>query len=441
MIHFCGDSSWNSQFDNVTPNEILNYFSSHDSIQIDTETEGRDPRKKKILSLQIGDTENQFVIDVRNRPILYFKELLESTLCLGHNIKFDYKFLLSPGIVLDKVYDTMLTQIVIFNGFEERYGLDAVVKKFLNIELSKDTRGEFHKIGSNPFTDKQIEYAGLDVAYLHRIKQHQQKYIDKFDLKYAVDVENEAVLSFGDIEYNGMYLDTAEWLEIANNKEKELFALEIKMDNYLIENNIVKPNSFGINLFGDVERQIKLNYGSPKQLGDALSAQGIIVDSTNDRELQKHKNHSFVALILKHRELNKKISTYGKGFLDYINSKTGRVHSDFWQIKHTFRVGSGSKDMNAPNVQNIPSSNEYRNCFKPRKGFKWVSIDYSSQELRLMGDFSGEEAFINALNNNDDLHCFAYFKMTGEEITKEQKDKRNKAKTINFGKLLLYYVM
>jgi DNA polymerase I len=434
MIHFCGDSSWSSQFTSVTPSEIVEYFTNHESIQIDTETQGRDARTKKIISLQIGDSENQFVIDVRNRPISIFKDLLESKLCLAHNAKFDYKFLLASNIILDKIYDTMLAQVVIYNGFEEKYGLDAVVKKLLNIDLSKETRSEFHKIEDKAFTDKQIEYAGLDVKYLHQVKEKQKLVIDKYELQYAVDVENKALKSFADIEYNGIYLDSNEWLKVAQKNESLLYDLQFEMDEYLITKKHKRPTNFGVDLFSTRIRQLDINYDSPSQLLKLLLDMGVDLEDTNDRSLQKKKSNDFVKLILTHREISKKISTYGRKFLDYINKSTGRVHTDFWQIKHTFRVGSGSKDMNAPNVQNIPSSNDYRNCFKPRPGYKWVSIDYNSQELKLMADFSDETEFINALNNGDDLHCFAYNKMTGENITKADKNKRNKAKTVNFGK-------
>jgi DNA polymerase-1 len=434
MIHFCGNQSWGSQFISVTPNEILDYFNSHKSIQLDTETTGRDCRTKKILSLQLGDKDNQFVIDVRSVPIKLFKELIESKECLAHNAKFDYKFLLNNGIVMNSIYDTMLAHIVIFNGLDIKYGLDSVVKQLLDITLSKDTRGEFYKIQDEAFTDKQIEYAALDVAHLHCIKRIQQKFIDKFDLQFAVDVENEALKSFADIEYNGIYLDSEEWLKIAKRNELSLIDLEYELDNYLISKHIKKPMNFGVDLFNTTIRQLDINYSSPTQLLSLLRDIGHSILDTNDRSLQKIKSDEFVKLLLKSRELSKKISTYGRGFINYINKFTGRVHTDFWQIKHTFRVGSGSKDMNAPNVQNIPSSNEYRNCFKPRPGYKWVSIDYSSQELRIMADFSDEDAFIDALNSGEDLHCFAYNKMTGESITKADKEKRNKAKILNFGK-------
>jgi len=38
------------------------------------------------------------------------------------------------------------------------------------------------------------------------------------------------------------------------------------------------------------------------------------------------------------------------------------------------------------------------------------------------------------MNRGDDLHCFVGSMMFQKTITKEDKDLRNKAKTINFGK-------
>lgn len=51
-----------------------------------------------------------------------------------------------------------------------------------------------------------------------------------------------------------------------------------------------------------------------------------------------------------------------------------------------------------------------------------------------MADGSGEEGFIDVLNRGEDLHCYAGSLMFKKTITKADKDLRNKAKTINFGK-------
>ena len=85
-------------------------------------------------------------------------------------------------------------------------------------------------------------------------------------------------------------------------------------------------------------------------------------------------------------------------------------------------------------MQNLPQDNKFRNCFVASPGFSWISIDYSAQELRLMADGSKEEGFINVLNAGEDLHCYAGSMMFKKTITKSDKELRNKAKTINFGK-------
>jgi DNA polymerase-1 len=90
--------------------------------------------------------------------------------------------------------------------------------------------------------------------------------------------------------------------------------------------------------------------------------------------------------------------------------------------------------MNAPNMQNLPQDNKFRNCFVASPGYSWISIDYSAQELRLMADGSKEPGFMTVLNAGEDLHCYAGSMMFKRPITKADKDLRNKAKTINFGK-------
>lgn len=433
-IHFCGPESAFSTYPRVEPEEILEYCKDLESLEIDTETDDFDPHKANLITLQIGNQVRQFVIDVRYVNVLLFKELIENKLCLLHNAKFDYKILYKNGILLDKIYDTFLAEGVIFNGLQRGLGLRHLTNNYLGIVLEKETRNTFSSLGSSPLSDRQIKYAGGDVAYLHRIRRVQLSYIEKYDLQCAVDIENQVLKAFADIELNGMYLDRKEWTELALSKKKERAKVEIELDDLLIDKG-VPPVTSSTDLFGKSTRSLTINYNSSQQVKDIANNIYILgLKDTSARTLSKHKDNEFISKILDHRGLTKKVSTYGDEFLNYINPITGRVHTDFWQIKNTFRVGSGNKKANAPNVQNIPSGNEYRNCFKPREGFKWVSIDYSSQELRLMADFSGEDKFIEALNEGIDLHCFAYNTMTGENITKKDKDKRTKAKVINFGK-------
>ena len=435
-IKICGPKRNFSEYESATVKEILDYFEDKDQVEIDTETEGFDPNTKSIITLQLGDANAQFVVDVRSVNILRFKDLIEEKLCLLHNAKFDYKMLYKAGIVLDKVYDTMLGEIIIFNGFNDERGfkLNELVDNYLGIEMEKETRGTFSSLRGDPLKDRQIKYAGRDVAYLSRIKELQERFIKKYDLHFAKDLAMETLKCLGDMELNGIYLDEEEWTKVAREKQKELINVEHKMDRYLVDQDIRQPSMMGQDLFGTPTRVLDINYGSPQQVLEVIKELGIEATDTSARTLNKLKDEEFIKLLLEHRSFDKKVSTYGKPFLKYINKATGRVHTDFWQIKSTYRLGSGNKQQNAPNMQNIPKDNEYRNCFKPREGYSWVSIDYASQELRIMADKAGEGEFINALQEGKDLHCFAYNKMTGDNITKEDKDKRQKAKVINYGK-------
>lgn len=441
MIYFVGNSSMieSEIYKQSTVEECLDYFKNHTYLQVDTETQGKDWNVKKILSLQIGDYENQWVIDVRVIDILKFKFLIESKICILQNAKFDYKFLKHSGIVLNKIYDTMLAECVIYCGYEKfGYGLLDITKRYLGVDLDKTTRGEFYKLKDEPFTDKQIEYASLDVKYLEQIKDKQQELITKYNLQYCVDLENEVVKALADIEYNGMYLNKDKWVQNTTDSQSKLFYLEKELDKIVLNDSILNKiyRQSGIqNLFGFEERQLNINYASPTQMKVIFSQLGYSVESTDDRELSKLvTKHDFFKILSEYRETAKIVSTYGMGFLDYINPNTNRVHTSFWQVLNTGRVSSGSKDDNAPNLQNIPADNKFRNCFEARPGFKWVSIDYSGQELNLMADGSGEQGFIDVLNRGEDLHCYAGSMMFKKPVTKADKELRNKAKTINFGK-------
>lgn len=441
MIHYVGPTPMvDSTFKLSTIEECLEYFKDKDSIAVDTETQGRDPHVKKVLSIQLGDQDNQWVIDCRYTDIKKFKDLLETKLCILHNSKFDYKFLKASGIVMEKIYDTMLAECVIYAGYESfGYGLKDLTSRYLSIELDKTTRGDFYKLTSQPFTDKQIEYAALDVAYLHQIKDLQYRKIRKYDLEYCVNLECEAVKAFADIEYNGISFNVKNWLANARNYESKQVAIETELDKIVLKDKVLskiyKPKYVQTNLFDLPKRECSINYSSPSQISKIFKELGYQVDSTDDRTLSKHLHlHEFFQKLQAYREVSKIVSTYGEAFCDYINPHTMKIHTDFWQIKSTGRVSSGSKDMNAPNMQNLPQDNKFRNCFVASPGYSWISIDYSAQELRLMADGSKEEGFINVLNAGDDLHCYAGSIMFKKTITKADKELRNKAKTINFGK-------
>ena len=85
----------------ITLEESLTIISNWKMCQLDTETSGRNPHINDLLCVQIGDIkgETQIVIDTSTIDIRNYKEFLEKTYCIGHNLKFDLQFLFKYNII------------------------------------------------------------------------------------------------------------------------------------------------------------------------------------------------------------------------------------------------------------------------------------------------------------------------------------------------------
>jgi DNA polymerase-1 len=112
---------------------------------------------------------------------------------------------------------------------------------------------------------------------------------------------------------------------------------------------------------------------------------------------------------------------------------TGRIHTQWNQLGTV--TGRFSSD--SPNLQNIPKLKEYRAAFIAKPGFKYIIVDYSQQEYRLVGAITGDEVIINSYLSGKDMHTSTAAIVnhcTLDEVTKEQ---RSVAKNINFATLYL----
>ena len=72
-----------------------------------------------------------------------------------------------------------------------------------------------------------------------------------------------------------------------------------------------------------------------------------------------------------------------------------------------------------------------RSTFIADPGFKWVSIDFQAQELRIPANVTGEPVWVTAFNSGQDIHKATAVKIWGEE--NYDGGKRQRAKVANFG--------
>lgn len=396
--------------------ECYEYFKDKKEIQIDCETEGFFDFNNKILLIQLGDTDNQFVIDVNYCNCTLLKDLITNPkyLKLGHNIKFDYKFIkFHFGWEINNLYDTFLAECLITNGLENRQlGLKALAKEYCNVHLNKEVRGKINKV--QYISDEIIKYSAEDVAYLQLIRDKQLVKIQKWEgLDKVLQVENDVTSVLGDIEYEGLILNTEKWLELAKQAENLTFKYEQNLDTE-IKNypELVKYYSYYQGDLFDVQfaKTSSVKWSSPAEVLKVFKTLGLPIQSSGEKEISKYQNkYPLVRKFIDYKKQQKLASTYGEEFLTHLNKHTGRIHTEFWQILDTNRLSS-----NNPNVQQIPSKSikledgsnfyPYLACFIPPEGFKLVGSDFSAQELRLIAEASQEPVWMDTFKMNKDLH-------------------------------------
>ena len=88
-------SLFSKRYNIITVEESFNIINNLGNIRgLDTETTGLNPHQKEILTVQIGNKENQVVIDCTTIDISLYKDILEdkSIVYILANAKFDIQF-------------------------------------------------------------------------------------------------------------------------------------------------------------------------------------------------------------------------------------------------------------------------------------------------------------------------------------------------------------
>ncbi len=405
--------------------QVVEALRAEPAIGLDTETTGLDPHSSKLRLLQLATPRTAFIIDLfaispeKLKPIL---DLIAAPrpVKIAHNAKFDAKFLMKHcGIRLGGIFDTYLASTLASAGNEnDRHGLEPVVNRYLDTQLDKELQ---LSDWSRELSGYQLEYAARDALVLLPLRERLISKLDEMDLMVAADLEFDCILSIAAMELAGVYLDVERWRElidrirIAHDAVTEELQLEFG------------AGAAQMSLFGTPD---PINLDSPAQVKEALARIGIEVDDTREWRLQKlAREHPILEKLLEHRGLSKNLSSYGEGVLDYINPATGRIHADFRQIG----TPTGRITTSSPSLQQIPHTTDYRSCFRAPQGRKLIVADYSQIEMRILADFSGDEALLDSFYSGADLHRMTAAQMFGVPIDRVTKRQRESAKGLNYG--------
>lgn len=446
----------------ISVEESIQLLAPLSEIGNDTETSGLSCHTKKLLLLQLGNEQFQILYDIESFNYIIPQKLKDfmnnyNGIWILQNAKFDLQFFYKQGIILKRIYDTMLAETIITLGLQKGgRDLKTITQKYCDVTLNKDVRGEIITTG---LSDRVLIYAANDIKFLPLIKKKQEYYIKGNKLQQAVLLDNNFVKVLAYIEYCGIKLDWDKWKVKAQENYDNTISTKHELESYFYESG-GKKYFQQLDLFSELPL-CSINWDSAQQVIPVFESLGInctikekgVEKKSIEKKALKFQipDHKILQLYFKYKDASKQSSTYGFKWKNMINPTTGRIHTTFRQIMNTGRLSCGDSDNNQPNLQNLPNDAYTRSCFVAESGNKYAAVDYSAQESIVLANFANDESLIAFYKKGlTDMHSFVAILLypellkelnkTLDEITNDDltwvktyhHDKRQIAKTAEF---------
>ncbi|WP_347713803.1 DNA polymerase I [uncultured Parvimonas sp.] len=354
-----------------------------------------------------------------------FERLCNSDIkIVGYDIKEELFFLLKNNFEVNNYEDVMILEYLVDSN-KGNYDITKVSEELLHLEII-DLKERFGK-GKNKKTffdlDEDIIVKYIS-QYVFAISELYSIFVQKVKENnlYSLyeNVEKPLVKILVDMEKTGVKVDKNKILEL--NEEYSKLADEYEQRVYELAGevfNLNSPKQLGVILFDKMKlpvvKKTKTGYSTDVEVLEKLS---------EDYEIAEY--------ILKYRSLNKLISTYLVGILDYI-MEDDRVRTSYKQmITATGRLSSVD-----PNLQNIPvrtqEGKNIRKVFVADKNKVFIDADYSQIELRVLAHLSKDLVMIDSFKNDLDIHYKTASEVFGVPIEEVTDNQRRSAKAVNFG--------
>jgi DNA polymerase I-like protein with 3'-5' exonuclease and polymerase domains len=215
---------------------------------LDTETNVvHDFYYRKVRTIQIGDRDRQFVIDLlafagsedtlsnsqghygKNMGGVFDKVLkvLEPIVCtnnwlkVGQNLGFEYSvFHWNFGLRIWNLFSTDMAERVIQAGTiplkkMAEFSMAAIVARQFGLIVNKEEQESFDLKTS--LTEKQINYAAFDIRMPLAMRQYQLNVMTVDQLLTTAQIENDCIGTFTDMHLVGQNLDDERWLARIKN--------------------------------------------------------------------------------------------------------------------------------------------------------------------------------------------------------------------------------
>jgi len=356
----------------------------------------------------------------------------QDPIVICHNAVYDLGWLRRWGVECDvtKVYDTLIAApLVDENRFS--YSLNNLSKDYLGERKQGNILEDFGKEHGFKAIENMhlvpVEYVGVyaeqDTRLTYKLWEVLRVEIQRQGLTDVFNLETDLLRLLLEMRWKGVCVD----LDKAE-KTKKFF----KNEEDKIYKNIKKETGISIDA-SDIYTAASL-----QKVFDKLGEKYELTEKNKQAKISnlsmKESDNPLIQSISVAREYNKAHTTFIDSILKH--QVEGRIHAEINQLKGEYGgTVSGRLSMNNPNLQQVPSRNEIigpkiRSLFLPENKQKWVSLDYSQQEPRLLvhyakkHDLEGADTLIKFFHDGEDFH----------QVTANMAQiSRKEAKTIGLG--------
>jgi DNA polymerase-1 len=379
----------------------------------DSETTGLDiySDEFRLRVVQFGNHEEAWVIPVErggryNADVI--KALRGVQQLVFHNASFDLQvFDRHLGVRMEdlwpKITDTrILAHLVDPRGREEGgtgHGLEDLTRHYLDPDIADNVKGLMavlareHKVKKDEiwkvidFNHPQYQlYAGMDTILTANLYRR---------LRPLVPAEAGTLVRY-----------EHKLAEVCSSMERTGFLLDVDYTNDLSERLLEEELAY--------ERQAVHmgceNIYSTEQVADVLEARGVVITGrtpTGKRKVDKKllsdlcgSGDEFAVAVQRAKRARKWRTTWVDGFLQRVD-KDDRCHAAI----NPLRARTARMSITGIPAQTLPAGDSMiRRCFLADPGHVIASVDYQTQELRVLAAISGDRKMQQAFRTNADLH-------------------------------------
>lgn len=382
--------------DEIAPVWVMRHIASlltNETYSNDPVRPGLDPRTSRIFLMQFATPGGDAVCFNARVGLDVFIPIFERVQLVGANLTFDVQFVLHNLGVFPKVaWDVIVADRVITLGLDISHSLAAVAERWIGETLDKGVRDTFVVPYVAEPTPEQVEYSLKDVQILFAIQSRQQHQAEALGVLDAVRLFTNLTVPTAAVEYCGLRIDAGRWNELADEAERRLRAAGEQFAAYLG----VEPEEL-------TKREL---------VKAAAKMRGVDITSLDKQELgeveRKYEDdpekRQFFDLYRTWSHWQKRVTTYGRGFLAYIHPLSGRIHPNL----KIAGADTGRFACRDPNLLNIPRGEgddlDFRSAFVAPEGYVFANADYAAMEQRIAADLSEDPALLALFRAGGDNH-------------------------------------